>query len=305
VNRSIQWGVLLPTFDPFGSGTPPVVRAAQRAEELGFDALWAGDHLLSPAPVLDSLCALSAAAAVTTDIELGLSVLQLGLRHLVWTAKQLATIDALAPGRLRLGVGVGGEFADEFITAGVELATRGKRLDEMLDVLPALLRGEAVEHRGSHVSVTTPGLRPALRALPRVTVGGRSDAALVRAARYGDQWMGMWYDSATVRACADRLAVLAGEYNRPVPEVAMLVLVNVNDDIEIARREATAMLAGQYRLPLRVVERWTAYGPAEEVAKMLLDHCDAGATEFVLLPASPDPMGQYERLAAVRRLVGG
>ncbi len=152
----MRWGVLAPSFDPFGCGIPPVTAAARRAEQLGFDGLWVGDHLLCPAPVLDSLCSLAAAAAVTERIALGVSVLQLGLRSLVWTAKQLTTIDALAPGRLRLGVGVGGELPEELTAAGVSGSTRGRRLDEMLEVLPALLRGERVRHHGEHVSVRCP-----------------------------------------------------------------------------------------------------------------------------------------------------
>ncbi len=77
---------------------PPVVEAARRAEQLGFDALWAADHLICDAPVLDVLCALSAAAAVTSRIELGASVLQLGLRQPAWAAKQLATVATLETG---------------------------------------------------------------------------------------------------------------------------------------------------------------------------------------------------------------
>jgi alkanesulfonate monooxygenase SsuD/methylene tetrahydromethanopterin reductase-like flavin-dependent oxidoreductase (luciferase family) len=306
MDEPIRWGVVAPTFDQFGLGIPPpVVAAARRAEQLGFDAVWVGDHLVCPAPGLDSLGSLSAAAAVTSHVELGLSVLQLGLRHLVWTAKQLTTIDALAPGRLRLGVGVGGEFTDEFVAAGVSRSSRGRRLDEMLGVLPALLPGEPVHHRGDHVAVQAPELRPALRALPPLSVGGRSEAALARTARYGDQWMAMWLDPQTMRDRADRLEELAADQHRPVPSVAMLVLVNVNDDIEAARREVAASLDGMYDLPLRVVDRWTGYGSAEDVAKLLIDYRDVGVTEFILLPAAPDPVAQLDRLVAVRRLVDG
>lgn len=303
VSTGIRWGVLAPTFDPFGAGTPDLVGAARRAEELGFDSVWVGDHLVCPAPVLDSLCALAAAAAVTRRVDLGVSVLQLGLRHLVWTAKQLTTIDALAPGRLRLGVGIGGEFDDEFVAAGVTRESRGSRLDEMLDVLPALLRGEPVDHDGRHVQVRTPGLAPALTSPLRLSVGGRSDAALARAARVGDQWIDLWHDAAAVSRAKERLAQLAASQGRPVPSVALVVNVNVNDDADAARDEVARMLDGQYRLPLRVVERWTAAGPAEHVAKMLIDYRDAGVDEFLLLPAAPGATAQYERLAAVRQLV--
>jgi alkanesulfonate monooxygenase SsuD/methylene tetrahydromethanopterin reductase-like flavin-dependent oxidoreductase (luciferase family) len=301
--QRVKWGVLLPTFDALGRGTPPVVAAARRAEELGFDALWAGDHLLSHPPVLDALCALSAAAAVTSRIELGVSVLQLGLRQPAWVAKQLATVEALAPGRFRLGVGAGGEYPDEFLAAGVSRRTRGRRLDEILRILPALLRGEQVDHPGPLAPVRVPGLRPAVSSPLPVSVGGRSDAALRRAARYGDQWMGMWLGAGTVRACARQLAALAAEHGRPVPSIAMLVLVNVNHDAGTARREAAELVSAQYRMPLRTVERWTAYGPPHAVAAMLRDYTGAGVSEFVLMPASADVLGQYERLAAVRELV--
>jgi alkanesulfonate monooxygenase SsuD/methylene tetrahydromethanopterin reductase-like flavin-dependent oxidoreductase (luciferase family) len=295
--------VLLPTFDALGRGTPPVVAAARRAEELGFDALWAGDHLISHPPVLDALCALSAAAAVTSRIELGVSVLQLGLRQPAWAAKQLATVEALAPGRLRLGVGVGGEYPDEFVAAGVSRRTRGRRLDEMLRTLPALLAGEAVDHPGPLAPVRVPGLRPAVSAPLPVSVGGRSDASLRRAARYADQWLAMWLGAGTVRTCAGRLAALAAEQGRPVPSVALLVLVNVDDDAQAARRGAAELVQGQYRMPLHTVERWTACGPPEAVAAMLREYTEAGVSEFVLMPASADALGQYERLAKVRELV--
>ncbi|MGH3234367.1 MAG: LLM class flavin-dependent oxidoreductase, partial [Streptosporangiaceae bacterium] len=301
--QRVKWGVLLPTFDALGQGTPPVVAAARRAEELGFDAVWAGDHLICRPPVLDSLCALSAAAAVTGRIELGVSVLQLGLRQPAWAAKQLATIEALAPGRLRLGVGVGGEYPEEFVAAGVSCRTRGRRLDEILHVLPTLLRGEPVDHPGPLAPVQVPGLRPAVRSPLPVSVGGRSDAALRRAARYGDQWMGIWLSAHAVRACARRLAALAAERGRAAPSVAMLVLVNVNEDADAARRGAAELVHGQYGMPLRVVERWTACGPAGTVAGVLGEYIEAGVSEFVLMPASADPLGQYRRLTAVRDLV--
>src|SRR5689334_5709182 len=129
-------GILLPSFDPLRTGEPPpVARAAVLAETLGFDAVWAGAHLVCPAPGLDAAGVLSAAAAVTSRVSVGFSVMLLGLRPTAWAAKQLATIDALSGGRLLLGVGVGGEFPAEFTAAGVPVSERGARLNESLDVL--------------------------------------------------------------------------------------------------------------------------------------------------------------------------
>lgn len=294
----IGFGVLLPTFET-GDGPPPLVAGARRAEELGFDAVWAGDHLLSPAPVLDSLCALSAAAAVTARVELGLGVLQLGLRQPAWAAKQLATIDALAPGRLRLGVGVGGEFPEEFTASGTDIGSRGARLDEMMSVLPALLRGEAVDHDGPLAPVRVkPGLRPPVAALPAVAVGGRSDAALARAARYGDQWLAMWTSPATLARRAARLAELADSCGRPVPGITLLIITCVDNDRSKARDAAETLISRQYGMPFSAVARWTACGPAEAVAQTLSEYADAGVTEFVFMPAG-DPLAQYERLASM------
>ena len=107
----VSCGVLLPNFDPQRLGGPPqIVPAARLAEQLGFESLWAGDHLACPAPGLDAPTCITAAAVVTERIALGFSVMLLGLRNPAWTAKQLASIDLLAGGgRVRLGVG-GGEM---------------------------------------------------------------------------------------------------------------------------------------------------------------------------------------------------
>ncbi|NMH90433.1 LLM class flavin-dependent oxidoreductase [Pseudonocardia bannensis] len=112
-------GVMLPSFGPFRLGAPPLVRGARLAEELGFDSGWVGDHLSFHPPVLDALCALSAAAACTERLVLGAGGLLLPLRGPVWTAKQVATVASPAPGRVLLGAGVGGVDPAEFEAAGV------------------------------------------------------------------------------------------------------------------------------------------------------------------------------------------
>src|ERR1700760_3526397 len=186
-------GVLLPNFDAVGSGRPlPVVPAARLAEELGFGAAWVGDHLACPAPGLDAPSCLAAAAAVTDQIRLGLSVMRLGLRAPAWSAKILATIDHLSSGRLLLGVGAGGEFPVEFEAAGVPGGPRGARLPDARHVIRDLLAGRPVAYEGRTMTVTAPSLQPAMATPPPIYVGGRGEAALRRAARHGDMWLPMW-----------------------------------------------------------------------------------------------------------------
>jgi len=296
-----RFGVLLPTFDPYRTGRAPLVlRAARRAEELGFDTAWAGDHLACPAPVLDAPGCLSAAAAVTDRISLGLSVMLLGLRPSAWAAKQLATIDALSGGRLVLGVGVGGEYPDEFTAAGVPVAQRGSRLDDALAVLPDLLTGRPVRHQGRVVSLDAPALEPAMRQPPPIYVGGRGEPAIHRAARFGDMWLPMWLTPEVVAQRGDRLAELAAQYDRPAPGLSLLVCLHVDDDVARARTEAAEYMNGQYGLPLEVVERWTPLGSVQRVVEYLEGHLAAGVQELVLMPLARDPLAQYERLAEVR-----
>jgi alkanesulfonate monooxygenase SsuD/methylene tetrahydromethanopterin reductase-like flavin-dependent oxidoreductase (luciferase family) len=286
-------GVLLPTFDPLRTGGPyPVAEAAREAEDLGFDGVWAGDHLLAPAPWLDAPTCLAAAAAATSTLTLGLSVMLVALRPLAWVAKQVVTLDRLSGGRLQLGVGVGGEYPEEFAAAGVPVKERGRRLDAALEALPDLLLGRAAGG--------VPALEPPVSALPPVLVGGRGDAALRRAARFGDAWLPMWLSPDALAERAGRLAELAAAQDRPTPRLVLLVLTHVDDDLDRAREAAAAHLASQYRLPLEVVERWAALGSADAVAQELSGYLAVGVQELILMPLGPDPLLQYERLAEVR-----
>lgn len=294
-------GVLLPSFDPQRTGARlPIVQAARLAEELGFAAAWAGDHLACPAPGLDAPACLAAAAAVTERIGLGFSVMLLGLRAPAWAAKQLATIDHLAgPGRLRLGVGVGGEFPEEFTAAGVPVTRRGALLDDSLTVLPDLLTGRPVEHHGRAVDVHSPALAPAMAATPPIYVGGRGEPALRRAARCGDLWLPMWLSPAKVAERSAQLAEMALEHDRPCPQTALLQLVRIDDDRDAGRAQAEAHLRGQYRMGLDAVERWTLLDSIDGAVARLNEYLAVGVSEILLLTLGTDTLTQYERLAEV------
>jgi probable F420-dependent oxidoreductase len=295
-------GVLLPNFDAVGSGKPlPIVAAARLAEELGFDAAWVGDHLACPAPGLDAPSCLSAAAAVTDRISLGISVMLLGLRQPAWSAKILATIDHLSGGRLVLGVGVGGEFPVEFEAAGVPVRQRGARLDDALHVIRDLLTGRPVEYEGRTLTVSAPSLQPAMAAPPPIYVGGRGEAALNRAARHGDMWLPMWLTPERVAERAQTLAELAEREGRPTPGIALLIGVHIDDDRARARAEAELHIRGQYRMGLEKIEHWTLLDSVDGAVEQLEAYTDAGVQEFLFMALGREPLRQYERLAEVRR----
>ncbi|HQW51510.1 MAG TPA: TIGR03619 family F420-dependent LLM class oxidoreductase, partial [Tepidiformaceae bacterium] len=168
-----------------------VMEAARRAEQLGLDGVVAGDHVTFYGYGNDGLLTLTAMAAATESIELKTSVYLLPLRHPVPVALQCAQLDQLSMGRLVLGVGIGGEDPHEFWSCGVDPATRGARTNESLQVLRGLWSGDDFSFSGKHFQLENVTVYPKpFRPIP-LFVGGRSDAALRRAGRYGDGYTGI------------------------------------------------------------------------------------------------------------------
>jgi probable F420-dependent oxidoreductase len=191
-DRLVHLGVILPNFDEHAS--PGAVRAvAEAAEELGFDSVWATEHIIvgqeAVRPygrVLDPLCTLSWLAGLTERIGLGTSIVILPLHHPMRLAKEAATLQELSGGRLRLGVGVGWH-EDEFGYMGVPFRGRDRRADEALRLMKALWAGER-SFQGEHWSFEDATFAPLPSLTPEIWVGGGSDSALRRARELGDVW---------------------------------------------------------------------------------------------------------------------
>jgi alkanesulfonate monooxygenase SsuD/methylene tetrahydromethanopterin reductase-like flavin-dependent oxidoreductase (luciferase family) len=185
-----------------------IARLAQRAEALGYASVWLPDHLLPPAPfgdvyggVHEALMLLANIAARTERVTLGTSVLILPLREPVLLGKQVATLERLAPGRVILGVGVGWQ-EDEFAALGVPFNRRGKRTDELIALVEEMhatgrLRGGV--------------LAPQPTARIPLLVGGKSEAALRRAARVGDLWQAYNVTPEEWIVMRDRLNAMTGD----------------------------------------------------------------------------------------------
>ena len=294
---------MLPNFNPFGLDPWPYLDVVRAVEDLGFDAGWVGDHLVFHPPVIEATTALAAAAAATNRMKLGFAVLLGAMREPVWLAKALTSIDQLAPGRVIVGLGAGGEHPPEWRAAGAEIAARGPRLDELLGLLPDLLTGRSVSHHGRHLSVESPPLRPAMATPPPIVVGGRSDAALRRAVRFGDGWLGVWVSPQRFGRSVGRLRELAEEAGRLSPEPMLLAFAAIGDDDSACERDAAQLYRGQYDLGYDQVKRWTLTGSVGRVADRLADYRSAGARSLAVIPARPDLSGQVERIAAVRQLL--
>ncbi|MGX4688152.1 TIGR03619 family F420-dependent LLM class oxidoreductase [Streptomyces sp. JNUCC 63] len=204
------------------------IEVAQEAERLGFESVWMSEHLVLPigmapsnypdgklpirpdTPLFDVMVYLAAIAAGTTTLRLGTFIYQLGLRHPFIGARAVATLDVVSGGRVELGVGAGW-MPEEWAAAGVEFRGRGRRLDEALEVCRRLWEEPVTEHRGEFFAFPPVAFepKPVQERLP-VHVGGESDAALRRAVRSGEGWIGMHHTPQSVAPVLARLEELTG-----------------------------------------------------------------------------------------------
>jgi probable F420-dependent oxidoreductase len=205
--------------------TPEVLeRIGPLAEELGYDSIWMGEHIVAPDPrvapspmepddpILDSLVALAFLAARTQRIRLATGIIILPQRNPVVLAKQLASLDVVSRGRLVFGMGVG--YVEPEMTAiGVPMERRGARSVEYLQAMRALWEQEKPSFEGefTRFSGVDAHPRPVQRPLP-VVMAGHSPAAHRRAAKYADGWYGFFINPDETAAQVDALrAGLADE----------------------------------------------------------------------------------------------
>jgi alkanesulfonate monooxygenase SsuD/methylene tetrahydromethanopterin reductase-like flavin-dependent oxidoreductase (luciferase family) len=227
------------------------------------------------------------------------------LRHPVLVARQLSTLAERAPGRLVLGVGIGGEDRHEVELCGVDPRTRGQRMDECLTVLRGLLAGGPITHRGRFFELDRAAVRPAPSPSVPLVVGGRSDAALSRAARLGDGWLGIWVSARRYAEVLAQVCDLAGEAGRRDVDWrhGLNVWCGLGPDRAEARGHLAAGMTAMYGLPFESFERWSPYGSPEDVAAFLAPYVDAGARDLNLICPGPDRAAVVERVAEVRRLL--
>ena len=284
-----------------------LLAAARHAERCGYDALWCGDHVMMYSPIIEAVTLLSACAAVTERVRLGTAVYLLSLRHPVVVAKLFAGLDYVSSGRLIFGVGVGGEFAREFEACGVPIAERGSRTDEGLEIVRRLWSGTSVSFEGRHhrfrdvVLAPPPVQRPA----PPIWVGGRSEAALRRTARFGDGWLAYMATPQRIRDSMDRVRRHADGLGRDPAGIAagLLLFVHVASTHEAARRRIVDDLTVRYNQPFDpLVDRYCAFGTPADCAAGIRGFVEAGVSTLVL-KFTCTPAEQLDQQAAFAEMV--
>lgn len=279
-------GVGLPTTIP-GTKGQELTEFARRADRLGFSTLAVLDRLVYDS--YDSVVTLAAAAAVTERITLAPTVLIAAYQpSAALLAKQLATLDRLANGRLVVGVAAGGR-EDDFIATGVPYSGRGRRLDDLLDEMKRVWAGEG--------AVPGIGPRPSRGEIP-LWVGGNSPASLTRAARHGIGWISgstplhMYADAA---ASVRKAWTAAGRTDQP--KLGSLAYVAPGPE----RKRAGAEYVLDYYSYIGRKARFLADALITDDTKLretIDGYAAAGCDELILIPSTSDP-DQLDLLAKV------
>ena len=186
--NAVKFGTALRS--PYG-----VAELSRQIEGLDYDVLGCGEHVSFHGDTANGFVSLSVAAGATTTIELMSTITLVPLYPAALLAKMGAALDVASNGRFSLGVGVGGEFANEFAACGVPVKERGARTDDALEVITRTWTDTDVNYDGRFTKLENFSLKPLPIQKPRppIWVSGRSDAAMRRAAKYADGWLPYMY----------------------------------------------------------------------------------------------------------------
>jgi len=296
--RTIAAGIGLMEF-PFQT-TSGFWRWVDLCEQGGVDSIWQSDRLISRTPVLECMTALAAIAGRTRRMKFGVNVVAVAMRDPVLLAKQCATIDMLSEGRMLPGFGIGSPRGAEWEAMHLDPATRGRKTDEALEIIARLWKGEALTYAGKHYQLTNASISPlpAQAELP-MWIGGSSDAAVRRTAKYGTGWQAGSETPETVGKVIAAIKAAATEAGRAIDEdhygAAFAYRFGGADDPGVAK----AMERFKARTG-RDASVHFAFGDADTIVERIARYVENDASKFILRPAAD---GDEDVYAQTRRLV--
>lgn len=295
----MQFGITLPLAGDFD------LSHAEMAEELGYDAIWVSEHIAFHVPTFDAVTTMAALAARTSTIRIGSAIVILPLRPPAAVAKAVSTLDIISGGRVTLGVGVGGEFPKEFEVCGVPLGERGGRTNEAIEVMRTLWTQDSASYQGKYFQFSEVAMQPKPVQVggPPIIIGGRSEAALRRAARLGDGYMPYLFTPSQFAASLDKIRTYAAAAGRQLDrfQATLYQFIYVADTYDDAFRQANNRLSTNYNQPFdKLVDRYCAVGTPDACIARLQAYIDAGARDMILVPTTSnaaDFARQAQRLA--------
>ena len=275
----------------------------RRVEELGYDSVWTGDHVVFNVPFHESLTLLASYTPITRRLRIGTCVYLLALRAPGVAAKMTATLDVLSGGRFIFGVGVGGEIPKEWELCGVPIRERGARVTEAIDVVRALWRDSPATFEGRFTRFKDVSIepKPVQRPGPPVWVGGRSEAALQRTGRQGDGWIAYVVQPERYRESLARIREAAQAAGRTLDGYvcAHLTFITLGRDYESARATWVRLLSRRYAQDFSpLAEKYGIVGTPEQCLERLERFREAGCNYFIL-DTIVDPEQQPEHLERI------
>ena len=265
---------------------------ARRAEDLGFDYLLTGEHIMFHTATANNLVSLAAAAGATERIKLMSGIVLVPLYPAALLAKQASVLDVVSGGRFTLGIGVGGEFPKEFDAVGVPVTERGARTNEALEVLDLLLTGSDVTFDGRFTKLDGVTIKPSPVQKPRLPfwVAGRKEVAMRRVARYGEGWLPYMYTPDMLSESVEKIDGYVADEGRPPGSVrtALYIFSCVHEDRATALDLANQQLSRQYNQDFsKLVEKYTIAGSPEDCAARIAEYREAGATAIMFSHGCP------------------
>ena len=266
--------------------------------ESGFDHIFMADHVsFRNGSGTDGFVEVAALSQLDRRVGVMISIYLLPLRHPLPVARQLASMARIAPGRMIFGVGIGGEDRHEIEICGVDPKRRGIRANESLEIIRGLLNGDAVSFSGVEFNISDAVIRPTPKKSIPIIVGGRSDAALTRAAKYSEGWIGVWCSSERFRNAINIVDAEAEEYGRSEVDWCHGYQPWVGLDTKDSKKAFESVKRGMenfYRIPFEKFERYTPSGTPTEVAEKLAPYVEAGCKVFNLKVCSQDAEEEVE-----------
>ena len=268
-----------------------------RMEELGYESVWAWDHTLlgvePPFPIHEALTILTAVAARTSKIRLGTGVLVMPMRNPVLLAKALATIDHISNGRLILGTAVGW-YKREFDSLGADFHTRGKIMEQSLEIIHRLWTEDKVDgdYPPYHLRGAVMLPKPVQKPRPPILIGGYVDAVLKRAATKGDGWITYYYTAESFARTWEKVLGFAKEAGRNPDELIstnqLPIVVGPRDKVEAPMRE-WLQTEWDYAAWSESTMDSAIIGTVDECVEQLQAHLATGIDRIIFVPYRYEP----------------
>ncbi len=259
-------------------------RWIEHCEEAGVNSIWQTDRLVTNESMLECMSAMAVIAGHTERIRFGMNVASIALRDPLLTARQCATIDFLSDGRLLPAFGLGSAFSRDYVATGTPTKRRGKKADEALELLARLWLEDSVDFDGEFFQYAGACIapKPANADIP-LWIGGSSEVAMKRTAKYGTGWLGGIDTPEQAKRVVDGIKLALQDTGRTIDAdhygASFLYRFGSMEDPIVAKTAAglTARTKGQS-------DRYLVAGDAAAVLQRIQEFIEAGCEKFVLLP---------------------